>query len=216
MRTWRRWLTSYRRTSGPANEPIGRLRRGYGSSPARVADKAVAFLRGMDDSGVATAVKHFPGLGRVRGNTDFAARVIDSSTTRTDPALAGFTAATKAGTDMVMVSSAYYSRIDAKHRAAFSRVVIGQMIRRDLGFDGVVISDDLSAVAMRDLAPGERALRFVGAGGDLLIVGNAAEAGAMADALIRAAKTDQDLVRRITSSATRVVAMKADHDLADC
>jgi beta-N-acetylhexosaminidase len=73
---------------------------------------------------------------------------------------------------MVMVSSAYYAKIDPDHRAAFSTEVIGSMLRRDLNFDGVVISDDLAAAAMSDLAPGTRALRFVRAGGDLLIVGD--------------------------------------------
>ena len=67
------------------NAPIGRLRRGYGSSPRTVAAKAAAFVEGMDRAGVATAVKHFPGLGRVRGNTDFARRVVDGETTRTRP-----------------------------------------------------------------------------------------------------------------------------------
>ena len=47
-----------------------------------------------------------------------------------------------------MVSSAYYAKIDADHRAAFSTVVIGSMLRRDLDFAGVVISDDLAAAAM--------------------------------------------------------------------
>jgi beta-glucosidase-like glycosyl hydrolase len=52
---------------GSANAPIGALRRGYGSDPETVAAKASAFVRGMDRAGVATAVKHFPGLGRGAG-----------------------------------------------------------------------------------------------------------------------------------------------------
>ena len=120
------------------NAPIGQLRRGYGSSTAVVAAKTAAFVEGMDRAHVATAVKHFPGLGRVRGNTDFARRVVDRRTTRTDPALAGFRSSIEAGVDMVMVSSAYYSKIDPERRAAFSPVVLDRMLRRDLGFDGVV------------------------------------------------------------------------------
>ena len=117
---------------------------------------------------------------------------------------------------MVMVSSAYYAKIDADHRAAFSTEVIGSMLRRDLNFDGVVISDDLAAAAMSDLAPGTRALRFVRAGGDLLIVGDPAQAGAMADALQQAARDDPRVARRVAESATRVVTMKADRGLARC
>ena len=106
---------------GSANEPIGRLHRGYGPSPKTVAAKVAAFTRGMDAAGVATAVKHFPGLGAVRGNTDFVRHVVDRTTTRHDATLAGFAAGVHARADMVMVSSAYYAEIDPGHRAAFSR-----------------------------------------------------------------------------------------------
>ncbi len=197
------------------NAPIGQLGRGYGPSPKVVAAKTAAFIEGMDRADVATAVKHFPGLGRVRGNTDFARRVTDQSTMRNDPALRGFRASVEAGVDMVMMSSAYYSKIDPERRAAFSPVIIDQLLRDDLGFDGVIISDDLSAAAMSDLTPAERVTRFVRAGGDLAIVGDPAEASATTDALRRAAE-DEDFAERVRESATRVVAMKSARDLADC
>lgn len=201
---------------GSANAPIGLLRRGYGSSPRMVAAKASAFVTGMDRAGVATAVKHFPGLGRVRGNTDFVRRVVDDSTTRRDPALAGFAAGIDAGADMVMVASAYYARIDVDRRAAFSKVIIEQMLRRDLDFAGVVISDDLAAAAMSDLAPRTRALRFVRAGGDLLIVGDPSLAATMADAIKQEAHDDPAFAKRVTESATRIIDLKAHRGLARC
>ncbi len=203
------------RTAG-RNAPIGRLSRGYGSDPEQVAAKVVAFSSGMRQAGVVTAVKHFPGLGRVRGNTDFATRVVDSVTTREDPRLAGFRAAVRAGVPMVMVSSAIYRRIDADQQAVFSREVITDMLRGDLGFDGVVISDDLSAAAVRDLEPGRRAVGFVQAGGDLAIVGDLSEAATMADALSLEAGRDPELARQVTRSAARVLALKATQDRADC
>ena len=67
-----------------------------------------------------------------------------------------FRAAIDADVDMVMVSSAFYRKIDDEHRAAFSTMIIDEMLREDLGFSGVVISDDLAAVAMRTLPPDER------------------------------------------------------------
>jgi beta-N-acetylhexosaminidase len=198
------------------NKPIGQLRRGYGPSPKRVAAKVTAFTEGMDRAGVATAVKHFPGLGRVRGNTDYVSRVVDTKTTRDDAALAGFRAAINAGADMVMVSSAFYNKIDDDHRAAFSTMIMEEMLREDLGFSGVVISDDLTAVAMRVLPPKERARRFIRAGGDLLIVGDARLATPMADAIKREAWDNPSFERRVTNSATRVVAMKQRRGLAQC
>jgi beta-N-acetylhexosaminidase len=198
------------------NKPIGQLRRGYGQSPERVAAKVTAFTEGMDRAGVATAVKHFPGLGRVRGNTDFVSRVVDTKTTREDVALAGFRAAIDAGADMVMVSSAVYNKIDDNHRAAFSTMIMEEMLRKDLGFSGVVISDDLAAAAMRVLPPGERARRFIQAGGNLLIVGEARLATPMADAIKREASDNPAFEKRVTSSAARVVVMKQRRGLAHC
>ena len=170
----------------------------------------------MGRAGVATAVKHFPGIGEVRGNTDTATRVVDTTTTRRDRALAGFRAALDAGADMVMVSSVVYTRIDARRQAVFSRTVVEGMIRDDLGFDGVVISDDLAAAAVRDVAPGRRAVDFVRAGGDLAIVGDPAEAATMARALVERAASDPAVAARVDESAARVLALKDRRGLADC
>jgi beta-N-acetylhexosaminidase len=198
------------------NQPIGQLRRGYGRSPKTVAAKVTAFTEGMDEAGLATAVKHFPGLGRVRGNTDYMTRVVDRTTTRHDAALAGFEAAISAGVDMVMVSSAFYTKIDDEHRAAFSTMIMGEMLREDLGYSGVVISDDLAATAMRTLPPDERGIRFVRAGGDLLIIGDLSLATTMANAIKDEASDDPDFAKRVTQSASRVVAMKERRGMADC
>jgi beta-N-acetylhexosaminidase len=198
------------------NQPIGQLRRGYGPSPKTVAGKVTAFTEGMNQAGVATAAKHFPGLGRVRGNTDFMTRVVDRATTRHDAALAGFSAAIDADVDMVMVSSALYRKIDDEHRAAFSTMIINEMLRKDLGFSRIVISDDLAAAAMRTLPPDERAVRFIRAGGDLLIIGDASLATTMAEAIKDEASDDPAFAKRVTESAARVVAMKERRGLAHC
>jgi beta-N-acetylhexosaminidase len=201
---------------GTANEPIGALQRGYGPDPDVVARKNVAFIEGMEAAGVATSVKHFPGLGIVRGNTDFSSDVTDDVTTRHDSRLAGFQAGVRSGVDMVMVSSAVYSKIDPGRPATFSKTVLDGMIRKDLGFRGVIISDDLLGKALDGTAVHRRALRFIRAGGDLSIVGQPADVGPMVDAVRQAAADDAQLRSRIQQSATRVLIMKARHGLADC
>ena len=119
----------------------------------------------MSASGVATTAKHFPGLGRVVGNTDFSAGVVDAVTTANDPYLGSFRAAIGAGVPFVMVALATYTRIDPAHLAAFSPLVIGGLLRGDLGFRGVVMSDDLGATAaVASMLPGQRALSFLLAG----------------------------------------------------
>jgi beta-N-acetylhexosaminidase len=94
------------------NAPIGQLEREYGSSPAIVADHVVAFIRGMSRAGVATTAKHFPGLGRVVGNTDFTSAVVDTVTTPDDVYLKPFGRAVAARVPFVMISLATYDRID--------------------------------------------------------------------------------------------------------
>ena len=168
----------------------------------------------MDRAGVATAVKHFPGLGRVRGNTDYARRVVDDDTTRDGADVATFATVIDAGVDMVMASSAYYQRMDPERRAAFSPVVLTDVLREDLGFTGVVISDDLAAAAMADVDPAQRALRFLAAGGDLMIIGDPGLVAPMARAVRQRMTDDEQFAERVRQSATRVVALKARRGLA--
>lgn len=198
------------------NQPIGVLRRGYGPSPETVADKVGAFTRGMDAAGVATSVKHFPGLGRVRGNTDFTADVVDSTTVRGDKDLAGFQQAVDDDVDMVMMSLAVYSKIDKDHPAVFSTKIVQGMVRGDLGFTGVIISDDLAARALTAIAPRERAVRFLRAGGDLMIVGDPSQATAMTSAVVAEAKSDPEFATSLETHTARVLTMKAKRGLADC
>src|SRR5437588_6886247 len=142
------------------NQPIGVLKRGFGHDPATVSAHAVAFMRGMEDAGIATTGKHSPGLGRVTGNTDFTSAV-DDVTTANDAYLSPFRDAVAAGIPMVMVALAKYQQIDPAELAAFSPTVMRQMLRVSLGFNGVVISDDLGATgALANLAAAARPVPF--------------------------------------------------------
>src|SRR5262249_18013537 len=128
------------------------------------------FLRGMQDGGIATTVKHFPGLGRVLGNTDFTAGVVDRVTTADDPYLGSFRDGIQAGAPFVMVALATYTRIDAAHPRVFSCVGMRQLVRRGMGFGGVVMSDDMgAAAAVAGIPAGQRAVDFLAAGGDMVV-----------------------------------------------
>jgi len=197
------------------NAPIGALGRGYGSDPDQVAGKVAAFVKGMDTAGVATSAKHFPGIGRVVGNTDFTAGVEDSRTRADDAYIGPFGAAVEAGAPSVMVSTVTYTRIDARNPAVFSSKVVG-LLRDSLDFDGVVISDDLGAArSMASVPASTRAVRFVRAGGDVAIT----VAPGLADEFvggIRRAAADPAFARRVDESATRVVELKVRLGLIPC
>jgi beta-N-acetylhexosaminidase len=199
------------------NEPIGALKRGYGHDPATVSAHAIGFMRGMDSAGITTTGKHFPGLGRVTGNTDFTAAVVDSVTTANDAYVAPFRDAITAGIPMVMVALAKYQQIDPAELAVFSPAVMRQMLRTSLGFTGVVVSDDLGAtVAVANIAPADRAIGFLMAGGDFIISKTVAPANAMATAIAARASTDAGFKARVDDAALRILRVKAARGLVRC
>ena len=196
------------------NAPIGRYQREFGYTPSVVADKGSAFLRGMRSTGLAMTAKHFPGLGRVAANTDTTSGVTDTVTTRTSADITPFRAAITAGARLLMVSSAYYSKIDAAHPAVFSPTVIRGMIRGDLGYTGIVISDDLgNAKQVQAWSPGARAIDFLNAGGDIVLTVNPSVVPAMVDAVTARVATDSTLRARVNTAALRVLTVKAENGL---
>lgn len=203
---------------GSANAPIGQWDRQYSSDPAQVGRMASAFVRGMTKGGVAAAAKHFPGIGRITGNTDLTAQgITDSTTASTDPYLRPFAATIAAGADLVMVGSAIYSRIDPGVNATFSTRIVRDLLRRKLGFDGVVITDDVGAAKAVSATPvGERATKFVAAGGDVVLTARPATAPAMHDALLSRLRADRSFAAQVTASATRVLTLKVRLGLATC
>lgn len=203
---------------GPANDPIGQWDRQFSSDPRVVARSVAAFIKGMHEGEVATATKHFPGIGRITGNTDLTAEgIVDRTTSRTDPFLRPFAGGVAAGTDLVMVGSAIYSRIDPGVQALFSRRIVTDLLRKRLGYQGVVITDDVGAAKSVAATPvGQRATRFVGAGGDIVLTARPDTVPAMHRALTARMGADRDFTAKVTAAATRVVALKAELGLVDC
>ena len=198
------------------NEPIGSLQRGYGNDLVTAAIHGLAFLQGMQDAGVATTAKHFPGLGRVVGNTDFTAEVVDNVTTPEDPYLAPFIDAIHADVPFIMIALASYQNIDAGRIAAFSPIVLRDLLRTRLHFNGVIMSDDLGAtVAVALIPPGDRAVTFIAAGGDIIVT-STGTARAMASALVERARTDESFRARVDDAARRVLGAKMRSGLLPC
>jgi beta-N-acetylhexosaminidase len=199
------------------NKPIGALQREYGHDPTTVGSHGAAVIEGMALGGIATTLKHFPGLGRVVGNTDTTVGVVDSTTTSDDPYLAAFRTGITAGAPFVMVSLATYSAIDPDRQAVFSPAIIGTLLRGQLGFQGAVVSDDLgAAAAVSSLAPGARATAFVAAGGDLILVGSAGPATDMAASVLARTRADTGFAAQVDTAALRVLEAKATYGLLSC
>ena len=199
-----------------SNAPIGALQREFGHDPGTVAAHGVAFIAGMHQSNVLVTIKHFPGLGRVAGNTDFSSAVVDKTTTTDDPYLVPFQQAINSGADLVMVSTATYTQIDAQHLAVFSPTIIG-LLRRQLHFGGVIVSDDLgAAAAVASIPAGDRAVDFIAAGGDLITVKNADLIAPMTTAIANRMASDAAFADQVNSAVTRVLRLKIHAGLVSC
>jgi beta-N-acetylhexosaminidase len=199
------------------NQPIGMLQREFGFSPVPVAAHGVAFIRGMRQAGVATIAKHFPGLGRVVGNTDYTAGVVDATTAPNDPNLHSFQAAIEADVPFVMVALATYTRIDPRHLAAFSALIMGGLLRQRMHFQGVIISDDLGAAAAVAAIPAAaRGIDFLAAGGDLITSQSLAAAQAMDLAILHRAATDSGFRATVDSAVMRILSVKQAYHLIRC
>jgi len=192
-----------------SNKPIGVFRRQFGSDPGSVGDHAAAFVRGMNAGGVQTCVKHFPGLGRIKGNTDVSGEgTNDSVTTRDDPYLTAFAKGIAANPAMVMVSLATYDNIDPDHVAAFSPIIITQMLRGDLGWSGVVISDALNAGAVKSVPVDQRGVDFIEAGGDIAIFPGLDDLTAAADGIKQQMQSSPQFAAMVDQSVLRVLEAK--------
>src|SRR5262249_51868733 len=169
--------------------PIGAFDRQYGSAPEQVADDIHTVVSAAQAAGLLTTLKHFPGLGRVRANTDTSTQVVDYTTTADDSFLKSFVSGIQAGSAAVMISSATYPKLDGSSVAAFSAPVVTGLLRQRLGYTGLVISDDLGAAkAVASVPVGDRAVRFIQAGGDVVLTIKTSDAGPMSAALLAAAQ----------------------------
>jgi beta-N-acetylhexosaminidase len=145
--------------------------RAFGSHPRRVAKLVEAFGDGLQKGGAAATAKHFPGLGRAVANTDLGPSTIDATRHELVAGFAPFRAAVEAGFGLVMVGNATYPAFDDEQPASLSRRIVSGILRKQLAYDGVVITDDLGAGAITGggYDEGEAAVAGAKAGDDLLL-----------------------------------------------
>ena len=193
----------------PQNTPIGKYEREYGFSPSSVSAHGLAFLQGMADAGVAATPKHFPGLGRVTANTDTGTNVTDPTTTRSDPYIGPFADAVHAGASWLMLSNAFYPAIDPANYAVFSPTVIQGMVRGDLGFHGIVVSDDVcDATQLSGFSLERRGADFLAAGGTMVLCTDQALVPRVWQGVVDRAQSDPAFARIVDDAALAVLEAK--------
>jgi beta-N-acetylhexosaminidase len=158
----------------PNNPAIALLGRSFSADPAVVVSCASDAIDEYRKLQVRTAIKHFPGLGSASGNTDFQA--VDVTDTWTAAEVEPFSQLIKTGkTDTVMVTHFLNRKLDPDRPVSLSPAVVDGMLRRQLGWEGVVVTDDMQAVAITSRYDRATAIRYaLQAGDDLLVFCNQA------------------------------------------
>ncbi len=193
-------------TPGSAGNFLGS--RVFSHSRTWNASMARAFVGGLQTNGIAATAKHFPGLGLANGNTDNGRIVIRAAGWKLRQGLLPFESAVKAGVKLVMVSTAVYPKLDGSKRpAAFSSTIINGLLRKQLGFRGVTVTDSLTAPAA-DRIP-HTATRAMLAGSDLLIFGAESASERGYSTLLADEASSPRLQNRLAQAAARIRALKA-------
>ena len=192
--------------SNPDNTVIGD--RAYSDSFSQAAELIPAAVRGFHDGGVATALKHFPGHGDTFADShDGAVTVTKSLEELRKNELLPFQAGIDAGSDMVMIGHLTLTEIDPSQPAPFSARIVTELLREELGFRGVVITDGLQMKALtNDYSSGEIAVRAVSAGVDLLLCPD--EPMEAVASLQEAVTSGAISIQRIDESVRRILSMK--------
>lgn len=197
--------------TNPANTVIGD--RAYSDEFGQASELVAAAVRGFTESGVICCVKHFPGHGDTSTDTHEGAAVVDKSL---EELRAGeflpFEAGIEAGVDMVMVGHITVTAVDDEP-ATISHEVITGLLREELGWDGVVVTDSLDMGALAGYEIGEVCVKYLEAGGDIMlgIPDLAAALTALENAVTEGRLTEQ----RIDESALRVLMLKLSHGIAE-
>ncbi|MGI4787508.1 MAG: beta-N-acetylhexosaminidase [Janthinobacterium lividum] len=196
--------------NNPANAVIGR--RSYGDTPQSVAAMGVAAVQGyQEDAGILACGKHFPGHGDTDVDSHQALPTISHALDRLfQIELVPFQAAIAAGLAAIMTAHIVFPELDPKLPATLSPAILTGLLRGDLGFEGLIITDclEMNGVA-KDWGEAEATVLAVLAGADILLCCHTWSAQlAIRDSLVAAVETGRIPISRIDASLTRILAAK--------
>ena len=187
--------------------------RAFGTDPKLVARHTSAAIRGLQDAGVAACVKHFPGHGATRQDSHQVIPVVDADLGLLRAReLPPFRAAIDAGCAAVMTAHVRVPALTGDQPATLSTAAMRDLIRRELGFDGVVITDALDMKAITEsVGLTEGAVRSLDAGSDLLCLGpipDEHDVAAIIDAIVGAVQHGRLSRARLEESSARVARLR--------
>lgn len=202
--------------SNPNNPVIGD--RSFGADPEQVANLGTSTMHGMMDNGIISVVKHFPGHGDTVVDSHKVLPKIEASLERLrQMELIPFQKAIKEGVDAIMVAHLLIPALDHLYPSSMSKAVITDLLRNEMAFNGVVITDDLTMGAIvNEYTVAEAALQSFIAGSDLLlIVGGYEDEISAIETLMSAVETGSITEDRLNESLKRILSLKEKYDVND-
>ena len=197
--------------SNPANPIINT--RSFGEDPKQVGDLVTAYIKGAHEGGMLTTVKHFPGHGDTATDSHLGVASVSGDRARLDSVeLPPFRQAIAAGVDSVMVAHVTVPALDAdpNHVATISSAVVSDLLEKQLGFKGLVVTDALDMAGLTHLFAsnvGRAAVEAFKAGNDLLLI--PADLGASYQAMVKAVSSGEIPMQRLDASVLKILKIKA-------
>jgi beta-N-acetylhexosaminidase len=196
--------------SNPANPIINT--RSFGEDPKQVGDLVTAYIKGAHEAGMLTTVKHFPGHGDTATDSHLGVASVNGDRAHLDSIeLPPFRQAIAAGVDSVMVAHVTVPALDSdpNHVATISPAIVSDLLEKQLGFKGLIVTDALDMAGLTHLFAnniGRAAVEAFKAGNDLLII--PADLGASYDSMLKAVRSGEISQQRLDRSVLKILKIK--------
>lgn len=202
--------------SNPYNTVIGD--RSYGETSDIVSRLGIKTMEGIRDSSIVSVIKHFPGHGDTDVDSHYGLPLVEKSLAELkELELIPFENAIKAGADAIMISHILLTKIDSENPATMSKEVITNVLRENMEFDGVVITDDMTMGAIiENYDIGEASVKSINAGADIILVCHGYENELnVINSIKNAVKNNIISEERINESVYRILKLKEKYKITN-
>ncbi len=202
--------------SNPNNPVIGD--RSFGSDPKLVSELGISTMKGLQSENVISVIKHFPGHGDTEVDSHIELPIVSKNMKELQALeFIPFQNALKSGADVVMIGHILLPEIDANKPSSISNVVITKILREQLKYEGVVMTDDMTMKAILDnYEIGKAAVEAVKAGNDIVLIAHDYEKVQRAiQAILEAVQNEEIKVEQIDRSVERILQLKEKYQLSN-
>lgn len=202
--------------SNPDNPVIGD--RSFGNEPDKVAQLGVETMKGLQSEDIISVIKHFPGHGDTSVDSHLELPTVNKTKAELERLeLVPFKKAIAEGADVVMIAHIFLPKLDSEYPSSMSKVIITELLRNELGYGGVVITDDMTMKAVTDHYDiGKAAVTSVKAGSDIIMVAHDHDKIlTVISALKSAVQSGEITEERLNESVVRILELKEKYGLDD-